>query len=182
MKEKSLVKNKTDVVKILAYIFIPLGTIVSLFFTYYNFKETIGYVIGLIIMIATMLLSISIMIAGILSLVNQNKSIVLGVFLIICCSFLGGIFYLTWRNKTPSVDPDSSSSSLSWFCPKCGKKNYFKEECECGYIKKKDYIDNNNNNNKSYSICRKCNHINDKDAIYCVRCGEPIKADSKKGL
>ena len=172
MKEKSFVKNRVDVVKLLAYIFIPLGTAGTLVFTYSNFKEVIGYTTGLIIMIAIMLLSLAIMTAGILSLVNQNKSIALGVFLIIFCSGLGGILYLIWNNKTPSVDPNTSSSSLSWFCPMCGKKNYFKEVCECGYKKKEENLFVNNN--VKTLVCPKCGHTNDKDSLYCSNCGEKL--------
>ena len=165
--------------KIAAFIFVPFGTFISIVSTlYYNKALEVIFPgielepINLFSVIVSISISVLLCAIAITNLVRDKKHIAVGILLLLFTNILSGIFYLIWRVDTPSNN--ESVSSVGWICPQCGRKNYYSNKCNCGYIKK-DNDDLIIDIEPSKKKCPYCNHENDSDAIYCSNCGKNLK-------
>ena len=151
--------------KIIALIFIVLGTAYSIIYTNLN----IDYLIELMgdgvknIVLFTTIASIIFATLSIISILKNKKLILLGVMLILFCGVIPGVFYFIWRPDEVHLTTNESVSSLSWVCPNCNKVNYYTYTCSCGYEKAHDK-----------KVCSSCGAENMDNAVYCSRCGQKL--------
>ena len=168
--------NKT---KILALIFVPFGSFLSIVSIFSNREilEEIYQQMGIYNINLTPFTIISVSITVILfiiamtNLIRNKKHIAVGILLLLFSNLLSGIFYLIWRveDERSYSELGQTVSSVSWICPNCGRKNYYNEVCECGTDKPIELKPN-----KEKTICPDCLSENDKDAIYCSKCGKKL--------
>lgn len=117
--------------KIASKIFIIIGIIVNVLLAIFSFVyspyEYQSFIVTIrIFYIVISIISLIIGCIAFQTMEEENKSVAIGVFCIIFCSKLGGIFYLCWR---PSPKASKESNSSESVIPVL-EKDFMKEDVE----------------------------------------------------
>ncbi len=132
--------------KIPAQVLIPVGyiltiiesiTIISYFMYFANLEDFKGPII--IALVLFLIAGAIFMIFALLSLHSDDKSIALGVFVIIFCSAVGGIFYLIWQPQNEEDEVTNNSQTDEGSSEAYDNLKKLKELYDSGIIDKKTY-------------------------------------------